>query len=99
VRSGLTIGLESPQSPPAPTRPEVGRGYVRVLIVLQPAGQLKEGAEKCGAIVVDQLHQSGLLHQAAEFDQVPGARPPILDPLPGIVTSAGEIEPICSGAQ
>jgi hypothetical protein len=53
----------------------------RVVGATQPVGDLKEGAEKGGAIVVDQRDEPGLLHEAAEFDQMAGALAACLGPV------------------
>ena len=66
---------------------------------MQPSRQFEEGAEQGRAIIVHQLDQSGLLHQAAEFDQVTGASAPVLDPLAFVAAVAGEIEPIAQHGQ
>jgi len=47
----------------------------------EPVGQLHEGAEEGGAIVVGQLDQAGFLDEAAELDEVAGALAACLGPV------------------
>jgi hypothetical protein len=61
---------------------------------LQSSGQFEEGAQEGGAIVLDQLHQPGFPHEAAELDEIAGAGASVLHGLPGIGAGAVAIEPI-----
>jgi hypothetical protein len=54
---------------------------VFILLPLKPCCDFEEGAEQCSAIIVHQLDQSCLLHQASELNQMPGARATVLNPL------------------
>jgi hypothetical protein len=99
VRVGLAISLESAKAAPAPACGEVTGIIIGFVQSLKAVGQFEEGAEEGCAIIVYQLDQSGLLHQAAEFDKMAGAGPAILYPLAGIVAGAGEIEPIALHGQ
>jgi hypothetical protein len=85
--------FERPQSPPPPARHQLRRADL-VIALVQPASQFEESAKQGGAVVVDQVNQAGFLHQTAESDEMSGACAPVPDPLAGMVTSAGEIEPI-----
>ena len=80
---------------------EVGRAFPLRFIPfpLEPRGEFEKGAEQGGTVVVHQLDQTGLLHQAAEFDQMSGPCPPVLDPLTGIGPGAGAIEAVTPHAQ
>ncbi len=63
----------------------------------QPVGELEEGAEKGGAIVVHKRDQAGLLHQAAELDQVAGAFTPRPDARAHVGAGLLGLEPMTLG--
>ena len=63
-------------------------------MLLQPARDVQQGAEQGSAVVVQQLDQSGLLHEAAQFDELAGACAPFLRPIAGVMAGTGEVEPI-----
>ena len=65
-----------------------------ILLLLQPAREFEEGAEQCGAVVVQQFDQAGFLHEAAQLDELAGACAPFLHPVACIVSGAGEGKPI-----
>ena len=93
------VGIENTQSAASPACLEIGGGYFLASIlfrlpVLELIGESEEGTEQSGAVVVKQLDQSGLLHEAAEFDELAGAFAAFLHPVAGVVTSAGEGDPI-----
>lgn len=71
----------------------------RLPMLLQPGGEFEEGAEQGGTIIVDQLDQTRLLHQAAEFDQMAGSGTSILHPLARVVAGAVTIEAIAQHHQ
>jgi len=58
-RRGCRVGVESAQSPTTPAREEVRATHdlthSLAFILLQPTGEVEEGAEEGGAIVVHQL--------------------------------------------
>jgi hypothetical protein len=93
------IGIEGAQSASSPTQHQIGGRFLLVFIGLQPCGQFEEGAEEGSAIVIYQLDQARLLHQAAKLDQLacPGA--PVLHPLAGVVTRPGGIEAVTPHGQ
>jgi hypothetical protein len=66
---------------------------------LKSRGDIQEGIEQDGAIIVDEFDQSGFLHQSAEFDQMPGACALVLDPLAGILAGACGIEAVTQRGQ
>ena len=79
-RGDVSVGLEGAQAAPAPARQQVGRAFLPTFLPLspEPGGEFEEGTEQGGAIVVHQIDKTGLLHQAAELDQMTGARPPVV---------------------
>ena len=96
---GITLGLESAQSPPSPACKLIGLAYLLVSILLQPVRQFEEGAQQRRAIIVHQLDQPGLLDQAAELNQVSCARTPVLHPLAGVIASTIPIETVTQHGQ
>jgi hypothetical protein len=77
------------QLPPA----SCGR-ILLMCIFMQPCSQFEEGSKKSGAVIIHQIDQACLLHQATQFDQPAGARPAILHPLPSIAAGACQIKAI-----
>ena len=96
---GILVGIEGTQSASAPTGYEVSLSSALGFILLQLIGEVEEGTEHCGAIVVDQFDEAGLLHQAAELDQMAGALPPLADPIAYVGERAVAIEPIAQHGQ
>ena len=45
----------------------------RAAFALEPIGQLQERTQQSGAIVVGEIDQAGLLDEAAQLNQLPGA--------------------------
>ena len=103
VRCGCIVRVEGAQSAPPPACHEVGRlcflAFILFRLPLQLAGEFEESAEQGGAVVSNQLDEPGLLHEAAELDELPGACAPVLDPLAGVVAGTGAIEPIAQHGQ
>jgi hypothetical protein len=66
---------------------------------LKPCCDFEEGAEQCSAIVVHQLDQPGLLHQASELNQMPGACAPILNPLPLVIACSIPVQSVTQHGQ
>jgi hypothetical protein len=64
------IGIEGAQSAPSPTQHQIGGRFLLVYIRSQPCGQFEEGVEEGGAIVIHQLDQTRLLHQAAKLNEL-----------------------------
>lgn len=95
----VTVGIEGTEATPPPAYGEMAGIVIRVGGFAQPVGQRQEGAEERGAIIVHQLDQSGLLDQTAEFDQLAGACPSVLNPLAGILAGACQIESIALHGQ
>ena len=60
----------------------------------QPVGEIEERAEQGGAVIVHQFDQAGLLHQAAEFDEVTGALAPRLGPVAHVGAGFLGIQPM-----
>src|SRR5487761_219875 len=75
----VLVGLEGAQAAPAPSRQQISRAFPLAFLCLplEARGEFQEGAEEGGAIVVHQIDEAGLLNQATELDQMPGARPPV----------------------
>lgn len=96
---GFLVGVEGPESAASPTGYEVGSLFTLAFILLEPRGEIEEGAEEGGAIIVHELDEAGLPHQAAELDEVAGARSPVLNPLAGVGAGTGEIEPVTPHGQ
>ena len=68
-------------------------------MLLQPLCEFEECTEQGSAIVLHQIDQPGLLHQAAEFDELTGTCAPVLNPLAGIVPAACEGEAVVPHGQ
>ena len=90
-RRGLLVRLERAEAAAPPACEGIAETFAlafNLFLSLLPAsqliGQFEEGAEQGGAIVVDQIDEAGLLHQAAEFDELPGAGAALLHPVAGI---------------
>ncbi len=67
----LFVGIEGSQSAASPSGAEVGGCCVlQRSISVEEGSDIEESAEEGCAIVVDEFDQSGLLHQATEFDEV-----------------------------
>ena len=60
-----------------------------VVSATEAIGQFHEGAEHGGAVVVGQRDEAGLLHEAAEFDEVAGAGAALDGPGTGVGQGAG----------
>ena len=93
------VGIEGVQSAPSPACKLIGLAYLLVFILLQPVCEFEEGPQQGRPVIVHQLDQPGLLHQAAEFDQMPGARAPVLHPFAGIIACACGIEAVTQHGQ
>ncbi|OJW30445.1 MAG: hypothetical protein BGO51_00225 [Rhodospirillales bacterium 69-11] len=95
------VGIKSAQSssPPACDLIRLAYSLVFILLPLKPCRDFEEGAEQCGAIVVHQLDQPGLLHQAAKLNQVAGARAPVLNPLALVVACTIPVQSITQHGQ
>ena len=77
-----SIGIEGAQATAAPDGGELlGRAIVIRASVAELIGEIEEGAEQGGAIVVGQLDKAGFLHQAAQLDQMAGAFAAYLGPI------------------
>ncbi len=92
----FSIGFERAQSAASPACDEVGGCGVLVIAVPQLAGEFEEGTEQGCAVIVGEFDEAGFLDEAAELDQVAGARAPVLDPLSFVVAGLGTLDP---GAQ
>ncbi len=89
----LVVGIEGAQPASAPACPEIiGAGTISALPQL--IRQCEEGTQQGGTIIVHQVDHPGLLHQATEFNQMAGARAPILNPLACIIAGSRLIQPI-----
>lgn len=76
-----SVGLEGTQPAPPPARPEIGRAGAVIGLLTELIGEVEEGAEQGGTVVLDEFDQPGFLDQAAEFDEVAGAGAAVLNPL------------------
>ncbi len=90
----LLIGIEGPQPEPAPPGSQIGRTGAIVGSMSELIGEPEERPEQGGAIIVDQLDQSSLLDEAAEFDEMAGAGATVLHPLPLVVAGLAALDPI-----
>lgn len=70
------------ERPPSATSPE--RQSVFSIVGLEHGRQECEGSVERGAIIVAQIDEAGLLHQAPQLDQVAGALAPFHHPGPRI---------------
>ncbi len=68
-------------------------------LCLELFGQFHHGSEQGRAIVVEQLDQPGLVHEAAELDELPSAGASFLRPVAGIGAVLCEHEPISQHGQ
>jgi hypothetical protein len=66
---------------------------------MEPCRDFEEHAEQCSAIVVHQLDQSGLLYQASELNQMPGARATVLDPLALVIACSITVQSVTQHGQ
>jgi len=57
-------------------------------------GDPEQYSEQCGAIIIDQFDEAGLLNEAAQFNQMPGASASLLHPLPPVVARLSALKPI-----
>jgi hypothetical protein len=96
---GIAIGIEGAKATTAPACGEMASIVAGVIRSAQPVGQVHEGAEQCGAVVVHQLDQAGLLHQATEFDEVSGALTARLGPIAHVGAGLLGIEPMALGCR
>lgn len=92
--SGIIVGIKRPQPAPSPTRHEIGRTGTILAAQPQLIGNPEQRPEDGGAIVVDQFDQPGLLNEAAQLDQMPGAGASIMHPLPLVVAGPSALETI-----
>ena len=88
----VAFGGEHAQAVPPPASAEVGG--VGVARAPELPGEVEQGAEQGGAVVVQQLHQVRLEDEAAQLNQVPGALPPCLGPIARVGAGAGGIEAV-----
>ena len=72
---------------------------LRLPTFLDPPREFEERAEQGGAVIIDQLDQPGLLHQAAQLDQVPCPRAPVLDRLALVIACPIPVQSITQHAQ
>ena len=93
---GYLIGIESAQAAPAPAREEIGPAspLAFVFLPLQPIGDVEEGAEQGGAVVIQQLDKAGFLHEAAQLDEVACALAPQFGPVARVRAGAGGVQPM-----
>ncbi len=56
--------------------------------------RFQKNAEQCGAIVLQQIDQPGLLHEAPKLDELTCAIASLLSPVACIIAVAGKHEPI-----
>jgi hypothetical protein len=96
---GFAVSIEGAEAAAAPTCSEV-TGIVTVIVrSAEPVGQFHEGAEQGGAVVVHQLDQPGLLHQAAEFDEMAGTFTARLGPIAHVGAGLACVEPMALGCR
>jgi hypothetical protein len=88
------VGIEFAQAAAAPAGEQIGAADSLISSILKATGEVEEGAEQGGAVIVDELDQAGFLDEAAELDEMAGAGTTILDPLAGIVAGTREIEAV-----
>ena len=82
---------------------EIGRAYALALISFllppEPCRKLEQSTEHSGAIIVHQLDETGFLNQPSELDKMTCACPPILHPLPLVITGLIAIEAVTQHGQ
>ena len=95
------VGIKSAQSssPPACDLIRLAYTLVFILLPLKPCCDFEEGAEKGRAIIVHQLDQSCLLHQASELNQMPGACATVLNPLALVVACSIAVQSVTQHGQ
>jgi hypothetical protein len=72
---------------------------VFILLPLKPCREFEEGTEQGSAIIVHQLDQPGLLHQASELNQMPGACATVLHPLALVVACSIAVQSVTQHGQ
>ena len=73
--------------------------FIPFLLPPEPCRKLEQSAEHRGAIIVHQLDETGFLHQPSELDKMTCARPPVLHPLPLVITGLITIEAVTQHGQ
>ena len=76
VPNTCLVGIEGPRATTTPQCQQVNRILVMPAKAAEPGGDLQEGAEHGGAVVIGQRDQASLLDEPAQLDQVPGAGAP-----------------------
>lgn len=64
--------VKGAQATASPEGEEVGATPALAFACLQLVREIQEGAEQGGAIVIGQLDETGLLHEATELDEMAG---------------------------
>jgi hypothetical protein len=94
------IGVEGAEAASAPGSCELpGRAVIPLAARPKLIGDVEEGAEEGGTIIVDEFDEARLLDEAAEFDEMACARPSILHPVPCISAGASGIEAVLEHGQ
>jgi hypothetical protein len=70
-----------------------------VFILLESSRKFEEGPEQGSPIIVDQLNQSCLLHQATQLNQMPRARASVLNPLALVVACSIPVQSVTQHGQ
>jgi hypothetical protein len=70
-----------------------------VFILLERGRKFEEGPEQGSTIIVHQLDQPGLLHQATQLNQMPGARAPVLNSLALVFACAIPVQSVTQHGQ
>jgi hypothetical protein len=93
---GVLVGIEGAQAAAAPADEKVGPAYFLVFILsqLELVCDLEEGTEQGSAVIVGQLDEAGLLHEATQLDEVTRALAPLTYPVPGVRAGTGRVQPM-----
>jgi hypothetical protein len=96
----ILVRIEGAEAAAAPSGGELlGRSVIILAPDPQLVGDVEEGAQHSGAIVVHQFDEAGLLDETTKFDEMACPRASVLHPLPRIGASVIAIEAVLQHGQ
>jgi hypothetical protein len=90
----VAVGIEGAEAAASPSGDDVVGIVTGIFGATELVGEVQEGPEEGGAVVIHQFDQAGLLDEAAEFDEVAGTLAACLGPIAHVGASLLSVQPM-----